>query len=634
MTALPKWLINASCETDPYLRMAFLNDFADYEPWRLSSPTQSLIAVTFEAKGLSTDSNTFNMPTFGVWGIPISGQSTGFVTGHVSFNDLQNLHNCKDILRVELGLPFITQRPSSRQRQTVTPSVCDTPLLTSQSQALIGVIDHGCPFAHSNLLSSDGKSRLLSIWDQDLQPDFIGGDAPIGFAYGRYVEKSQLDIWIGRAKDNQGNICESVCYELADYAAMSHSYTHGSHVVNVAGGKSRLTATDQYSSYSVGRSLFSDKASESDLVFVQLPRQVAQAPSRGSLTMHLLNGVRYILSCAGEKTKHVIAVVDYGSHLGPHDGSSLFERALDAIVENALTKGIRLDILFPTGNGRKDEFHAGVKTRHAAQQAELYWRIPPCNEVPCFSEIWLRNDSNQPTIHLNSEHEKYQLSVTLDTDKPFDYDHCEVGAIDISRQYGGAVMALLRVAPSKTDSPASIPAPDGRWRLRLASGSTRTSHLYATKGTKNLSLLPRSFKSKFLISYNPVLEFDPEIWIDDLYTTIGPASATKITALASCNAWNGKSTSYSGFGPDRKTASATTAKYLVVGEEAQTLGGIRSYGTRSGISFRLRGSSTAPPQAARHLAQFGRFQHATIFKTSAGETQVAIFKQHGLGWLL
>jgi hypothetical protein len=632
---LPIWMEQAICEVDPYLQIAYANNFSDYEPWHIHDPQEPLIAVTFESRRVDIFKESFEVPDFGVWNSPIFDTQTCYVTGHIAKSDLEKLHSLKNILRVELGLPFAVQRPIIRDRALVVPEVSQQPIKKSNQKVLIGVIDHGCPFAHRNLLNEDGNTRILSIWDQDLHPDFSTGSAPDQQTYGRYVDQAQLNEWIKASKNFSNQVVESHCYELAQYSAMRHDHTHGSHVVNLAGGKNSISACDTYFPKGLGKVSVDDMASASDLVFVQLPRQVAQAPSRGSLTMHLLSGISYLLSSASEQTKHVIAVIDYGSHLGSHDGASLMDRAMNALVIQASRKGIRLDILFPSGNGKKDKFHASVKTPHAAQQAELFWKIPANNEVPCFAEIWLRNDSNQPTLQLDSPEKKYQLSLTLDSSKLYDQDHCAVADVVVSRQHAGSSVILLRVAPTRSDSPLRISAPDGRWRVRLMTGSTRTSHFYTTKGTKNLAMLKRSEQSKFTKPENASININTMIWIDDLQTTIGAGLASRVTMLGACNAWNGDVASYSGGGPVRGGIQTDMGvDYLLVGEEAQTLGGVRSYGTRSGISFRLRGTSTAPPLAARHLALHGNFVPATTFNNAVSATRVAILKKHGNGWLL
>ena len=61
-------------------------------------------------------------------------------------------------------------------------------LTAGGANAIVGIVDFGCDFAHANLRDASGKSRVQAFWNQ------LGtttADSPFG--YGRVHRKSQID---------------------------------------------------------------------------------------------------------------------------------------------------------------------------------------------------------------------------------------------------------------------------------------------------------------------------------------------------------------------------------------------------------------------------------------------------------
>ncbi len=606
LSTMPDWMVNAKCQVDPYLRVAFANGFVDYDNRALQG--KGLIPFTIELA--NTDADTFiafkkalkKSQSF-CDEIYLQDKS-GYVTCHLSKQGMEILHSMKEVKRVELGMPLQVQRGKARSKGLVTSA--NSPVesvVVSDGILLIGVIDNGCPFAHEAFRDVTGGTRVLSIWDQDIRPDFDTNGPPQGFSYGRYVPRKKLNVMMNAARAANGVINENVCYENAGYDIMRLAQSHGSHTLGLAGGMFSYPALNEQSAVKVGKTKLVDLAAKSDLVFVQLPRQVVQAPTRGSITMHVLNGLRHIVACAGKNVQTIVAVVDYGSDLGPHDAGSMFEKAVDQLVDEVKKSGRSLVVLFPVGNGRQDRRHAGVTNTATATQHLSIW-MPPSNEVAVFSEIWFQKPITSVEIAMATPTEliasasKVKLGQTQCIEN-FGYS---VAVIDVSLDSGtGQACVLIRIAPTRYSEAKYPSAEDGRWPLSIKSDSQEEVHMYLMGAVINFGAYKRS-KKTHLIPDDTQLD---AVSIDTLHTTIGAGCGNKVFMLGSYQKWNLKPTKYSGRGPRRGGVDPNKGpEYLVVGEEGQTLHGIRGIGNRSGATFRLVGTSTAPPQAARVYQQF------------------------------
>ena len=150
---------------------------------------------------------------------------------------------------------------------------------------IVGIVDTGFEYGHINFYSPTEKSlRIKKVWDQN-QSD---GPLPDGFYYGAEY-KTEKDILNAQ-------------YDLKDE-------THATHVTGIAAGS-------DYSGDYYG------VAPESELALVAFSEV-----SRDNVS--ILDGVKYIFNYAEEENKPCVINLSLGSHTGPHDGSSMFDRVCD-----------------------------------------------------------------------------------------------------------------------------------------------------------------------------------------------------------------------------------------------------------------------------------------------------------------
>ncbi|MDD5264648.1 MAG: S8 family serine peptidase [Candidatus Bipolaricaulis sp.] len=190
---------------------------------------------------------------------------------------------------------------------------------------VIGFVDTGIDYEHPDFrvdVDGDGveeSTRILAIWDQtyglvgaEYDEDDIEADLAFGYGPGEGAV---------REKDSSG---------------------HGTHVASIAAGD----------------------GSSSSYGFVGMaPRAWIVAVKTSFYTADILEGVEYIFDKAEALGAPAVVNLSLGGHDGPHDGTSLFERAL-----TALANGAGRVIVVSAGNEGDDTIHvsgmlqSGTKT--------------------------------------------------------------------------------------------------------------------------------------------------------------------------------------------------------------------------------------------------------------------------------
>src|SRR4051812_27523633 len=72
-------------------------------------------------------------------------------------------------------------RPASRAPWMALPE--------NGADVVVGVIDYGLDFTHSNFRTADGRTRLRVLWDQNGQAD----EPPTPYGYGRIYTRAEID---------------------------------------------------------------------------------------------------------------------------------------------------------------------------------------------------------------------------------------------------------------------------------------------------------------------------------------------------------------------------------------------------------------------------------------------------------
>ncbi len=176
------------------------------------------------------------------------------------------------------------------------------------SGVVVGVIDTGIDWHHPDFIQADGKtSRILALWDQTNKP----GTGDHAGPNNEGVEYLQNDISMAIQGQRTLNTKDE-----------DKEDGHGTHVAGIAAGSGAAASCCHTANTYVG------VAPLADLIIV---KRNYHAPVLGE-NVHLVDAVNYIFSHPQAAGKAVVINISLGGNVGPHDGTSLLEQAINTAV--------------------------------------------------------------------------------------------------------------------------------------------------------------------------------------------------------------------------------------------------------------------------------------------------------------
>lgn len=175
------------------------------------------------------------------------------------------------------------------------------PLNYTGKGVIVGIVDVGFQCNNPTFYTADGKhNRIIRYWQQNNN----NGTAPAGFSYG--TEFSDTAIIPG-LNDMDG--------------------THGTHVAGISAGSGFSTPGLQYRGM----------APEADIILVTIKYANDTLPGSalGDYVVAnptIIDAYKYIFDYAESVGKPAVINLSWGMHTGPHDGTSLFDRATELLV--------------------------------------------------------------------------------------------------------------------------------------------------------------------------------------------------------------------------------------------------------------------------------------------------------------
>ena len=309
-----------------------------------------------------------------------------------------------DFVLAEPGLWPIDQPPHQPPSMAISKGPVHAPACGDRG-LVIGVIDGRCGFAHRNFCEPDAPTRSVidSFWDQG-QNAAPPWRVPGEFGYGRELHRDDLDRELAR-RVSPTDPSRRADEERALYRALGQAlpedadWSHGTHVLDTVISDYRARQPDAVAGARPG------------FVYVQLPDDALRDTSARWAAACVLDALHYILRCAGDTAKKVVVNLSLGAFAGPHDGSSLLERAIDDLIERR--EG--LSVVVAAGNtghirddasGRAVPCHARVTLGSALgpecdkgmRSVDLEWVIDCADSTESLMEIWLpaRGPDGQP----------------------------------------------------------------------------------------------------------------------------------------------------------------------------------------------------------------------------------------------
>jgi len=230
---------------------------------------------------------------------------------------------------------------------------------------VVGIVDFGCDFAHKNFLDAEGKTRIESLWHQA-----ANGTPNSTFGYGRVYQSAEINAAL-QQPDHLLAYAELGYGPEAD--AGTQSGTHGTHVMDIAAGNGRGSGVPGC-------------APGATLIFVDLADNTPWTGPEGvgksfGDSVRLLEALKFIFTQAGDRP--CVVNLSLGTNGGPHDGTTLVEQGIDALVREKDNRAV----VIAASNSHEDGIHA-AGTLPAEGHVDIVWN-EKVNYVPAEMEIWL-----------------------------------------------------------------------------------------------------------------------------------------------------------------------------------------------------------------------------------------------------
>jgi len=280
------------------------------------------------------------------------------VTGRVEVEGIAAVRRAPGVLSLKASRPLRPQLESTVASMRVRPDLLPRGARPrGGAGVVVGIIDAGGDFAHPNFRNEDGSTRLLSLWHQEGRTR--RGDDVL---YGRAYSRAQLDQALSKADP----------YKALGYRPYQDPKgAHGTHVMDIAAGNGRGTRR-------------AGVAPQAGLIFVDISQQdlvrtgVAAAGSYLGDSVLMLEALDYIFRRAGRRP--CVINLSLGTTGGPHDGSSLVEQGIDALVRAKPNRAV----VVAAGNFQIDGMHAHGAIE-AGGAARLAWSVPQAGgELECW----------------------------------------------------------------------------------------------------------------------------------------------------------------------------------------------------------------------------------------------------------
>lgn len=521
-----------------------------------------------------------------------------------------DLSDLPGVQRLELATPIV--KPDKLEITSVVPA--------GTTDTVLGVIDDGCPFARAAFMQ---PQRVAHWWQQ-------------GAWKGSGQQKTAAELMKVYQAAGQN---DALTYEKLSLSHLRRRATHGAHVLDVFAGpvpprarvsQSRMKAEggDGSAHLPPRRSPSGEIASQAPIVLVQLPREAVEDPTGRWLGRYVLDGVDFILGTAekltsrtpapGSAPPRVVINISWGPQTGPHDGSSLLERALLQRVTAARKKDMDLHLVLPAGNSHEARAHAQWTAREGCPA--LHWQVMPDADHPQFLEIWWPADTDVDGARVTVTAPDGSTTDNLDDGGRGQHGVFESDAgwwlvvVPHPSGHRHRQMALVALAPTRPAAGRNR-APHGRWTVSVEAASDRDDdepvHVYVARNSANMNGGRRSQDSYL---YDPAYEAtrhgrwprqEPDTSLVRREDTLsGMATGPGVSViggyvLAKEEGAPDRAAPYTSSGP---RTGGRVPDWSQPSDESPFLRGIRAGGVRDGTSIRLVGTSAAAPQLARKLA--------------------------------
>lgn len=519
----------------------------------------------------------------------------------------------KLIRRVEISRAMAVCGPPVGPPPSLPPAGPNPP------QVVVAVIDDGIAFAQERLLDSAGHTRVAYLWDQ--QVPFGTNIGPFGRELVKHGPQG-LDALMAQATHN-GQVDEDALYRLSGFVDRSQGghqplgarHSHGAHVADLAcfDGQAPLPG-------------------QRPVIAVQLPPLTVQDTSGATLRLQAYLAILYaiwradtIAEANGLDALPLVISLSYGLIAGPHDGSDLFEQAVDTLLASCPPKFGRVELLLPSGNSHLSRCHALLRLP-ADQARTLRWRVLPDDRTESGVQIRLPPGAGQVTLSVRAPDGSASPAIGSGFQGAL-----SIGTAWVAQLHYPAVastqsaLVSLQIGPTASVDAAVPVVPAGLWTLTLHNAHPPTHavddvHAWVQRDDTAPGYVPRGHQSFFddrayarfdhggraIDSDTHRLTARSHVRREGTHNAL--ATGGQPVVVAAFRRQDGGAAAYSAGGllpapPPRGAPSPHGPDAMLPGDDTAWHRGLLGAGTRSGSCVAMSGTSVAAPQAARILAR-------------------------------
>lgn len=521
-----------------------------------------------------------------------------------------NLHAL--VQRFELGLP--AGQHADDPTEPVTPGATASHALLHGK--VIGLIDGGLAFANANFLRG-GKARTRYFWRQDKEG---AGSTPAELGYGHELTAGDINQAM-QQNTYDGLVDEAAVYEQFKMGMeLNKRLNHGTHVLDIACGPrivlDQIAGVPPSPNAPPSWEPADDDASRCDIVAVQLDWDTVVDTSGGSMNVHIMDGLMYILARCAPATK-VAVNLSWGTLAGPHDGSSVLEAAMDQLI--ALRTG-PLQIILAAGNSYQSRTHANV-TLSKGEHVTLHWRGQPGDLTQNFLELWIPSGAHGIEVQLTPPGQTSLPPFTWGKSGTWNASNgkplCALIYPKSVALGANGTCALIAVSPTFSFDKSTSTAPSGVWEIKIT--NTRagkvTVDAYVERDDQIIGVQTGARQSHFEDQWYDT-SGNPDAFVDhpdnpSLIRRSGSfnsiATGAKTVSVGGVRVAGPMWAKYSPRKPDPDASRPERPGVVKMpatqaySDENPVLLGLKAAGTRSGGVARLVGTSDAAPQITRKV---------------------------------
>ncbi len=337
------------------------------------------------------------------------------------------------IAELDRSLPYVKAEQIHRQ-----------PIDERGDAALVGIVDSGVDILHEAFLDTNGKTRILAIWNQRDQrgPSPNSVDPSFSQTYGTLHLHDDLQAQI-EAFEQTGQEPHWLLRDGGD--------GHGTHVAGIAAGRATTRWGD-------------GMAPEAGLLVV-IPNMMTAAgdPQSVGYSVSHLDALSFLKTAAtGGNTvlaapRPIAVNVSIGMNAGAHDGSTLLESAVGALTGGGQDDGFV--IVKSAGNERTHGGHARVALFQG--QVDLEWDSADLERDMDYFEGWYEDSDLSFALRTPLGSRSQQVGLNLrETSETLDGNFCQMKFTRLHHDNGHSRLVIVI-------SPEAVPIRRGTWTLEI-----------------------------------------------------------------------------------------------------------------------------------------------------------------------